>query len=167
MTGVLLFLDFLKDWQTLVAGFVGFGGLAWVTNRNARLERQAALVADQALVVALTLELIKIKQELRTARKILQNSDGSTSEGQRVLSNAHSSRFFELSLERSSKLPISFLAACMDFLHAKREVCEKYSSIAGTDRNRAVAAIMDVEQLLEPVLNTARNAVPAFEFTDD
>jgi hypothetical protein len=29
----------IKDWQTLVAGLVGFGGLAWVTYENAKLGR--------------------------------------------------------------------------------------------------------------------------------
>jgi hypothetical protein len=30
----------LKSWQTLVAGIVGFGGIAWVTYTNAQLTRQ-------------------------------------------------------------------------------------------------------------------------------
>jgi hypothetical protein len=39
-----------KDWQTLVAGLVGFGGLAWVTYENAKLERDRdARVHQQAI----------------------------------------------------------------------------------------------------------------------
>lgn len=45
--------DEMKSWQTLVAGIVGFGGIAWVTYKTAQLARQRdADLATEAILAA-------------------------------------------------------------------------------------------------------------------
>ena len=76
----------IKSWQTLVAGVVGFGGIAWVTYTTAGLARQrdadlAAEVASAArttsaeqvasLAMALGWELAHTARELVTIRRRL------------------------------------------------------------------------------------------------
>jgi hypothetical protein len=77
-----------KDWQTLVAGLVGFGGLAWVTYENAKLERDRdARVHQQAIdkeratlderakafAAVVSWEIAYSLLEVVTARKRLKN----------------------------------------------------------------------------------------------
>jgi hypothetical protein len=78
----------IKDWQTLVAGLVGFGGLAWVTYENAKLERerdarihqqsvakeQAALEERaKAFAAVVSWEIAFSLLEVVTAKKRLRN----------------------------------------------------------------------------------------------
>ncbi len=78
--------DELKSWQTLIAGILGFGGLAWVTYLTAGLSRQrdAELAAEarqnelqrreeegKSLAMALGWELAHTLRELVTIRRRL------------------------------------------------------------------------------------------------
>ena len=79
----------IKAWQTLVAGVVGFGGIAWVTYKTAELARQrdADLAAEVALAartatadqvaslaMALGWELAHTTRELVTIRRRLMET---------------------------------------------------------------------------------------------
>jgi hypothetical protein len=78
----------IKDWQTLVAGLVGFGGLAWVTYENAKLGRarddrvhQQSINAEKAALderakafaAVVAWEIAYSLLEVVTARKRLAN----------------------------------------------------------------------------------------------
>lgn len=85
LVGPGLYLE-LQSWQTLIAGLVGFGGLAWVTHKTAKLarDRDTALAQEHAeaeqarraeqvssLAMALGWELAHTARELVTIRRRL------------------------------------------------------------------------------------------------
>lgn len=83
--GPCLYLE-LQSWQTLIAGLVGFGGIAWVTYKTARLARDRDTVLAQehaeaersrraeqvsSLAMALGWEVAHTARELVTIRRRL------------------------------------------------------------------------------------------------
>lgn len=156
--------EVLKSWQTLVAGLVGFGGLAWVTNRNARLDRARQEAADQALVIALTIELSQLHRELSTARRLMEEGGEQVKVGQARLRTVHKSAFFDMSLERTGTLDTDFLTAVLEFLFAKRDAVDRYGKAEFLDTDRAIAAIRNVENLMPAVVEAASVSVPHFDF---
>jgi len=161
----------IENWQTLIAGLVGFGGLAWVTYKNAELEREERQLERNSWMTFVAFEISHINQDLATISKLLL--DGRTHSTTSALTRLKSLPSFQAlhgDLERSAALPTNFLSGALYFRLLKDDLRANYvelNSVEGHGDDSQIkklrAAILNCIEQGNSAITIAERAVPELE----
>jgi len=141
----------LKSWQTFMAGLIGFGGLAWVTYRNAHfaVERDEATLfrsiekeakdkqaSAESFATVIAWEIAFTANELVTAIKLaeqeMEHSSISFKPGKdhlKRLQNIPPARFFENSFDNISLLPAEVVGEVCEFHYEIADILHIYERV--------------------------------------
>ena len=160
---VIDFFQRLESWQTLIAGLIGFGGLAWVNFRASQIANNQYETERKALVAAVALESDEICRELQTIIRLIEEHPRDADYG-KLISEISDNMVYNENISKTSLLPLKFLESLLEFLFEKRDLKRKYCAFnVPDDADEVLAALRACVELSISVRGIANELVPELE----